>query len=99
MEAQIRIPQQKSAVGCSDVEMGGRREGLDTACGTRTALQGGRDDQPLLKMMRQPTEMKKKRPRDLEILVLEKPAEDRKLTLDIGVRAKQLLSGSMAMPS
>ena len=29
-----------------NVEVGGRREGLDTACGTRTALQGGRDDQP-----------------------------------------------------
>ena len=28
MEAQIRIPQQRSAVGYSDVEVGGRREGL-----------------------------------------------------------------------
>ena len=46
MEAQIRIPQQRSAVGYSDVEMGGRRGGLDTASDTKPAPQGGRDDQP-----------------------------------------------------
>ena len=38
MEAQIRIPQQMSTEGHSDVEGGGRRERLDTAYDTRTAL-------------------------------------------------------------
>ena len=46
MEAQIRIPQKKSAVGYPDVAVGGRREGLDTACDTKLAPQGGRHDQP-----------------------------------------------------
>ena len=32
--------------GYSDVEVGGRRERLDTAYGTRTASQGRCDDQP-----------------------------------------------------
>ena len=36
MEAQSRISQQRSAVGHSDVELGGRREGLDTANGAQT---------------------------------------------------------------
>ena len=31
MDAQIRIPQQRCAEGYSDVEVGGRREGLDIA--------------------------------------------------------------------
>ena len=46
VEAQIRIPQQRGAVGCPSVEVGGRRAGLDAAYGTRTAPQGGRDVQP-----------------------------------------------------
>ena len=45
MEALIRIPQQRSAVRHHDVEVGGRRERLDTAYGTRTAPQGRRDGQ------------------------------------------------------
>ena len=50
MEAQIRIPQQRSAVGYSDVEVGGcREEGLVAAHGTRTAPQGGCDAQLALR--------------------------------------------------
>ena len=98
MEAQIRIPQQRSAGGCSDVEVGGRREGLDTAYGTRTAPQGGCDDQSASDDEAADGDEKEETER-LGDLVLEKPAEDRKLTLDIGVRAKQLLTGSMVMPS
>ena len=45
MEVQIRIPQQRSAVEHADVELGGRRERLDTAHGTRVGPQGTRDDQ------------------------------------------------------
>ena len=36
---------QRSAIGHSDVEMGGRRGRLDTARGTRTTLRGRCDDQ------------------------------------------------------
>ena len=45
METQVRVPQQRSAVGYSDVEVGGRRKRLDTAHGTRTAPQGRCDHQ------------------------------------------------------
>ena len=44
-EASIWIPQQRSGVGCPDVEVSGRSGGLDTAYDTKPAPQGGRDDQ------------------------------------------------------
>ena len=43
MEAQIRISQQRSAVGHSDVKVGGRKYWMQFY-GTRTAPQGGCDD-------------------------------------------------------
>ena len=46
MEAEIWIPQQRSAEGYSFVKMGGGREGSGAACDTKPTPQGGRDDQP-----------------------------------------------------
>ena len=67
-----------------DVEMGWRREGLDTAHDAKPARQGGRDDQPP-EMMKQPTEKNnrkveapvKKKPRDVSPLVIENPQATR----------------------
>ena len=101
MEAQIRVPQQRSAAGYSDVEVGGRRETW-----MQLLAQGPLRTEDvtisLLGMMRQPTEKKtqrrggalpslpKKEPRDLEPLVLETPAEDKKLMLEISGDSKTI---------
>ena len=44
-EAHIRISQQRSAAGLRDVKVGGRRERLDQAYGTKTRPKRRRDDQ------------------------------------------------------
>ena len=78
VEAHICVPQQRRAVGYPCVRVGGRREGLDTAHDTKPALQGGCD------------RIRKKKPRDLSPLELEKPTSDKKLMLEIRGEAKQL---------
>ena len=73
MEAQIQIPQQRSAMGHSDVEVGGRREGLVQLMAEGPLHKKG-VIVSLLNFERQPTEKKpqkgegaqEKKPRDLE---------------------------------
>ena len=68
----------------------GGRERLDTACGTRAAPQAKCDDQSAHddetgggKKNKERRGAMTKKPRDLEPLVLESPAEDKKLVLEI----------------
>ena len=76
MEAQFVLHNRGAQVGYSDVKVGGRREGLDTADGAGTTPQGGRDiqftrvDETSDRKTKKGGGVPTKKPRDLALLVL-----------------------------